>query len=112
MTEPAPQVSWMAIERDAALVAADGTESGRVVEIAGDRDADIFDGLVVRIGTLGAARHLPAERVAGIWPRRVEVDLTAEELEQLPKYEEPVVERVSPESGFRRFVRRLFGGRA
>lgn len=112
MTEPAPQVSWKAIERDAAVVAADGSKVGRVVEIAGDRTADIFDGLVVALGTLGSGRHLPAERVTGIWPGRVEVDLTAEQLERLPEYEEPVVERLRGESGFRRFVRRLFGGRA
>jgi hypothetical protein len=110
LTEPGPQVSWLAIERDATVVAADGSKAGRVLEIAGDRTADIFDGLVVALGALDGGRHLPAERVTAIWPRRVEVDLTAEELRALPPYREPVVERLPRESGFRRLVRRLFGG--
>jgi hypothetical protein len=112
VTEAEPQVSWMAIERDATVVAADGSEAGRVLEIAGDREADIFDGLVVALSALGAGHHLPAERVTAIWPRRVEVDLTPEEVERLPAYREPVVGSLPRESGFRRFVRRLFGGRA
>ena len=37
-------------------------------------------------------RHLPAERVKGIWPQRVEVDATLADLKALPPYEEPVVE--------------------
>ena len=64
MTEPEPQVSWKAIERDAAVVSAEGADLARVVEIAGDRTADIFNGLVVRFGPLDAKRYLPAERVS------------------------------------------------
>ena len=54
---------------------------------------------------LGSKRYLPSERVAGIWPRRVQVDLTAAELDRLPPYEEPVVETL-PKAGF---FKRLFG---
>ena len=95
--EPEPQVSWKAIERDAAVVGADGAEIARVVEIAGDRTADIFSGLVVKLGVLDTKRSFPAEHVVGIWPQRVQVDLTAEEVEALPPYEEPVVERLPAE---------------
>jgi hypothetical protein len=105
--EPEPQVSWKAIERDAAVVAADGSEVARVVEIAGDPAADIFDGLVVKLGRLDTKRHLPAEHVVAIWPSRVRVDLTAQEIEALPPYEEPVVERLPREGFFRRLRRRL-----
>jgi hypothetical protein len=103
--EPEPQVSWKAIERDAAVVSAEGVELARVVEIAGDRNADIFNGLVVTLGPLDAKRYLPAERVTGIWPRRLQVDMTAAELDHLPPYEEPVVERLPKQS----FFKRLFG---
>ena len=77
VTDPGPEVSWKAIERDADVVSAEGAELARVVEIAGDRTADIFNGLVVTFGPLDAKRYLPAERVVRIWPRRVQVDLTA-----------------------------------
>jgi hypothetical protein len=90
-----PQVSWKAIERDAVVVTRDGHEAARVVEVAGDPDADIFDGLVVRGGAMETRRYLPSERVSAIWPRRVEVDADADQLEGLPPYDEPVVERLA-----------------
>ena len=104
-------VSWKAIERDADVVSSDGEQAGRVVEVTGDPEADIFNGLVVSLGTLGKHRYLPAERVRGIWPRRVEVEATAEELRALPAYEEPVAERVVPTDSFLTRLRRLLGGR-
>lgn len=103
-----PQVSWKGIERNAAVVSSDGTEIAKVVEVAGDQNADIFNALVVKIGPLEQKLNLPAERVVAIWPRRVEVDLTAREVARLPVYEESVVEKL-PKEGF---FKRLFGPRA
>lgn len=107
MTEP--QVSWKALHRDAAVVTPDGGERGRVVEVVGDQTADIFNGLVVRVGGIERPGYLPAERVRGIWPDRVEVDASAAELEALPPYEEPVVERLVPDDGFVTRLRRRLG---
>lgn len=108
MIEPTePQVSWKAIETDAAVVSAEGAKLAQVVEIAGDRTADIFDGLVIVFGPLDPKRYVPAERVDAIWPRRVQVDLTAAELDALTPYEEPVVERL-PREGLLTRLRRLF----
>jgi hypothetical protein len=104
-----PQVSWKAIERGAVVVSRDGHEAAHVMEVAGDPDADIFNGLVVQSGTLEAKRYLPSERVSAIWPRRVEVDADADELGALPPYEEPVVERLA-RPGLVSRIRRLFGG--
>jgi hypothetical protein len=104
-----PQVSWKAIERGAVVVSSDGHEAARVVEVAGDPDADIFDGLVVQAGTLEAKRYLPSERVSAIWPRRVEVDADVDELSTLPPYEEPVVERLG-RPGLVSRIRRFFRG--
>ena len=108
-----PPVSWKAIERDAVVVSSDDEEAGRVAEVTGDPEADIFNGLVLSLGALGKDRYLPAERVRGIWPQRVEVDATAAELQALPAYEEPVAERVVPTDGdsFLTRLRRLLGGR-
>lgn len=111
MTESSePPVSWMAIERDAAVVSSDGEQAGRVVEVTGDPEADIFNGLVLSLGTLGKNRYLPAERVRGIWRHRVEVAATAQEIRALPAYEEPVAERIVPRDNFlTRWRRRLRG---
>ncbi len=108
MSEHEPQVSWKALEQDATVVTSDGDESARVAEIVGDPDADIFNGLVVRVGVLDKNRHLPAERVKAIWPKRIEVDATLDELKALPPYEEPVVETLEPAGGFLTRLRNLF----
>ena len=108
MSGTEPQVSWLAIEKNAVVVSADGAEIAKVVEVAGYHSADIFNALVVRVGPLEQKRNLPAERVVAIWPRRVEVDLTAREVAGLPVYEESVVEKL-PKEGF---FKRLFGPRA
>jgi hypothetical protein len=104
----APQVSWKAIEQGAAVLATDGSEVAKVVEVAGDLTADIFNGLVVSFGALEGNRYLPAERVVAIWPRLVQADLTPAETSALAPYEEPVVERLSPEGFLTRLRRRLF----
>ena len=108
MSEPEPQVSWKALEKDATVVTSDGDESARVAEIVGDPAADIFNGLVLNLGVLDKNRHLPAERVQAIWPKRVEVDASAEDLKGLPVYEEPVIERLEPRGGFFTRLRNLF----
>lgn len=108
MSEPEPQVSWKALEKNATVVTSDGDDSAQVAEIVGDPAADIFNGLVLNLGVLDKNRHLPAERVLGIWPRRVEVDATLDELKILPPYEEPVVETLEPVGGFFTRLRNLF----
>jgi hypothetical protein len=105
----APQVSWKAIERDARVLARDGSDVGRVVEVAGDTEADIFNGLVVSAGRLQANRYLAAERVTGIWPNQVQVDASAEQIDALPAYEQPVAERWASPDDFMTRLRRLFG---
>ncbi|HEX5469590.1 MAG TPA: PRC-barrel domain-containing protein [Gaiellaceae bacterium] len=109
MSSTEPEVSWKAIERDAAVVARDGEEVGKAKEIAGDPDADIFSGLVVSVGMGSPDRFLAAERVTGIWRGRVEVDLSRGEIEALPEYTEPVSERWEPKRPG--LLSRLFGRR-
>jgi hypothetical protein len=73
-------VSWMLVEQGWAVVDADGHELGRVDEVLGDENADIFNGLQVLTGTLGTPEYVPAERVGEIVEGRVQLRLTKEEL--------------------------------
>ena len=84
-----PQVAWIAIEEGAVVVAADGSELGKVKEVAGDEEHDIFDGLVVSHSRLGADHYVASERVKAIWPDKVATDLSPEEAQKLPEYREP-----------------------
>ena len=85
----AEPVSWLVIERGWTVVAADGTEVGKVEEVVGDPEDDIFNGLAVSTSLLGAPKYVPAERVAEIAEGRVELDLSPEAAHELREYKGP-----------------------
>jgi len=96
----ADPVSWLLIRPGWKVVAADDTEIGRVDEVAGDEDVDIFDGLAVATSTLGKPRYVPAEQVASIEEGTIRLSLTKAECAQLREYLEPATSaRIDPEGG-------------
>ena len=82
-------LSWFMIERGWAVVASDGTEVGKVHEVVGDENADIFDGLAVSAGHLGRTLYVPAEQVGEITTGRVALRIGPEDAERLGVYTEP-----------------------
>ena len=96
MTSPEPQVSWKAIEEDAQVVSSEGADGGRVSRIVGDHNADVFTGLAIVVDAFGGERFVAAERVTGIWPDRVELSLTQDEIANLPKHEDAPTVRWRP----------------
>ena len=111
MSEPgAPEVSWKAIEEDARVYAADGKEVGKVSTVVGDPDADVFTGLAISVNLLGRDRFVASEEVAAIWPERVELRLSAADIERLPEHEEtPTVAWRPGRGGLRSALRRFLG---
>ena len=97
MSEDEPQVSWKVVEAGALVVTQDGEKDGSVSRVVGDPEADVFTGFAVKVGILGSERLVPSERVLGIWPDRIEVDMTKSELEALPEFRDAPVVRVDPE---------------
>ena len=79
----ADPVSWFLIRPGWKVVASDGAEIGRVDEVAGDEDSDIFDGLAVATSVLGKPRYVPAEQIASIEEGTIRLSLTREQAEQL-----------------------------
>lgn len=78
--------------------AVDGTEAGRVEEVTGDSDADIFNGLAIAFSLLGAQRYVSADQVAEITEGTVRLTLDRDAVERLPGFDEPAEELdVSPE---------------
>jgi len=104
-----PEVSWKTIEKGARVFGSDNQELGKVAEIAGDSDADIFSGVVVSLSRLSSNRFLPAEQVTGIWPDRVATSIASDQVEDLKEYKDPVAERWQPAGPG--FLSRLFGRR-
>jgi hypothetical protein len=86
MADPA---SWFVIERGWKVLAADGSEVGRVEETLGDEDHDIFDGLSISTGLLSGRLYVPAERVGEIREGQVSLDLSPSDVERLESYEPP-----------------------
>jgi hypothetical protein len=77
-------VAWLLIEPGWKVLGRDGAEIGRVSEVDGDLQKDIFSGLTIKTGLLGASRYVPAERVGRIDSDGfVELDVTADELQDL-----------------------------
>jgi hypothetical protein len=82
-------VSWLQIRPGWKVTTADGAAFGEVDEIAGDENADIFDGLAVATSSLGKPRYVPAERVAEISDGVIRLSASADEAAAFGEYLEP-----------------------
>ena len=82
MKSPDP-VAWIMIEPGWKVVDAEGNEIGRVEEVEGDPNADIFNGLLISTGLLSGHRYVPAEQVGLISEGRVQLRLTRDQVKQL-----------------------------
>jgi len=91
-------VSWFVIEPGWSVVDAEGREVGKVAEITGDSEQDIFDGLAISSGALRTRRYVPSEQVAGIVEGQVTLTLRGDEVTRLEEFTEPAPqERISSE---------------
>ena len=79
----ADPVSWKVVERGWRVLDESGEELGRVDEITGDPEADIFDGISVSGGLLKGRRYVPSEQVGTILEGELHVTLGADEFERL-----------------------------
>jgi hypothetical protein len=85
----ADPVSWLMIEPGWRVISSDGQQVGRVEEVTGDSNADIFDGLAVASTLWAHQRYVAAESVGEINEGEVHLKVDAAAMETLPKYEEP-----------------------
>jgi hypothetical protein len=90
-------VSWRVIERGWSVVDADGNEIGKVDQITGDVEHDIFDGLTIGDGgtVLTRAKYVPSEHVGEIREGLIALDLSPQEASQLEPYAEPVSKQLA-----------------
>ena len=86
----ADPVAWNVVERGWNVTTSDGNEVGKVDQVLGDPEADIFDGLSVGAGAvLERPRYVPSEKVGPIEVGTVHLTIDAEEYDRLSAYEEP-----------------------
>ena len=76
-------VAWTVIDPGWNVFDVNGDDGGRVHEVRGDFDLDIFDGLTITQGILGRDKYAPAEHVAAIYEGEVHLSISREEIEGL-----------------------------
>jgi hypothetical protein len=110
----ADPVAWTMITHGWSVHDAAGEEIGKVDELTGDENHDIFDGLTISSGLFGGRKYVSSEHVAEIREGFVALDLTREQVDELQPFEEPPVEeQILPESSrwYQRFAWWLYGRR-
>jgi hypothetical protein len=80
--------SWLAILENTPVLSAGGEETGRVKEVIGSEEEDIFHGIVITHGTLTSDVLIPGANVVSITNKKVDTNLSAEEVRALPAYVE------------------------
>jgi hypothetical protein len=88
----ADPVSWLVVEPGWSVVVADGKEVGKVDEVVGDTEQDIFSGIAVSQGLLRKRRWVPAEVVREIVEGEVRLGVDSAGFDQLDRYEPPRAE--------------------
>ena len=78
------EVAWLAMPEKAPVMGESGEEIGRAEGLLGDKEDDIFHGIVVKLARGGHKVEVRADRIPKITTRRVYTDLATDELEQLP----------------------------
>ncbi|HSD77571.1 MAG TPA: hypothetical protein VLA98_09205 [Solirubrobacteraceae bacterium] len=75
--------SYLALPAGVPVYASDGEQAGRVEHVLAAEDADIFDGLVVRIG--GRRAFVDATLIAGLYERGAVLTIDAGAVTRLPE---------------------------
>ena len=85
----ADPVSWLLIEPGWRVESSDGREVGRVLEVTGDSNVDIFDGVAIAFSMFDKPRYVPGEQVAQIVEGRVRLKLDRAGIERLTEFRQP-----------------------
>lgn len=83
----ADPVSWKVVEPGWSVVASDDEHVGKVDQVLGDPEADIFDGLAVGGGLLSKPTYVPGEQVGPIEEGVVTLAIDSEAFARLDPYE-------------------------
>ena len=94
-------VSWLNVSAHCPVIASDGTEIGKVLEVAGLANEDIFHGIVFEHHKLGRTFLAPAADVSKITTRAVYLSVDAAAAEQYEEFHEMHIKKLN--------VRGIFG---
>ena len=86
-TDERQPIAWRAVTADTPVFAAGGTRVGKVTDVVGSDEGDIFHGVVVDLDDGGREVLVAADDVAAITDARIEARLTADAVRSLPPFE-------------------------
>jgi len=87
---PDDPVAWSYIEAGTPITGREGVRIGSVEVMLGTEAEGIFHGIAMRPAGGGPTRVVPADAVSSLTPSEVQVQLSVDEAEQLPEYDETV----------------------
>lgn len=90
-------VAWKAAEKGWKVYDREGAEVGTIEEIAGDAEADIFDGFGIKTDSDPDVKYVPAEIVASIAVGEVRLTISGNEVAPLDDLHAEVEEQIIPE---------------
>jgi uncharacterized protein YrrD len=90
-------VSWKAVEKGWTVYDRDGEQVGTVDDIAGDEEADIWDGFGIKTGTFGPVKYVPAEIVDSIAVGEIRLKISGSQVAPLEDMRAEVEEQIIPE---------------
>jgi hypothetical protein len=90
MTDPAERdpIAWREVTPNTPVIARDGEKVGRLSEVLGSQEEDIFHGIEVHLDGQDRAVLVPSDDVSEITRGGISVSLTAAELRDLPQHTE------------------------
>ncbi len=83
---PDDPVAWRYVKEGTPVHGSDGEQLGTVGTMLGSDQEDIFHGIAVRAGMLGATRVIAADDVVAMTPARVDVALDAAAFAETPEH--------------------------
>jgi uncharacterized protein YrrD len=92
MNSEGDPASWLVVEPGWNVVDVDGNQVGRIEQVVGDPNADIFSGLLISTGLFTGHRYVQSEDVGAINEGRVHLLLDGDAIKQLS-------DETGPESG-------------
>jgi hypothetical protein len=85
---PDDPVAWSYIEAGTPITGREGVRIGSVEVMLGTEAEGIFHGIAMRPAGGGPTRVVPADAVSSLTPSEVQVQLSVDEAEHLPEYDE------------------------
>lgn len=79
-------IAWPALKEGTPVHDSSGAELGKVGRVVADQQQDIFSGITVTSGIFSTERFVPADLVGRITESSVELNVGADEAEQLKPY--------------------------